>query len=78
VVTDGETVIASVALPLLQEYTVPPEAVRVVLAPTHTVPSLLARPEVSSTLITGTGNGFTVTTEVVVALQLFAFVTVTV
>lgn len=69
---------AAVALPLLQEYTVPPVAVRVVLDPTHTIPSLLVSPEVSATLITGVGSGFTVTTEVALALQLLALVTVTV
>ena len=42
------------------------------------IPSLLAVPDVSATVVLGVGNGFTVIVRVEVAEQLFAFVTVTV
>ena len=42
------------------------------------MPSLLVVPEVSATVMPGVGNGFTVIVEVEVAVQPFAFVTVTV
>ena len=60
---------AAVALPLLHEYAVPPVAVRVVLEPMHTIPSLLIRPEVSATSITGVSTGFTVRFKVAIESQ---------
>ena len=50
----------------------------VALAPAQIIPSLAAVPEVSVTAIAGVGNGLTVIVWVLVAEQLFAFVTVTV
>ena len=56
----------------------PPEVVRVTLAPLQIVPSLLALPEVSVTVIVGVGNGFTVIVVDVVDEQPLPSVTVTV
>jgi len=69
---------AAVLPPVVQEYEVPPEAVRVAEAPLQIVPSFGVAPDVSVTAIAGVGSGFTVIVRVVVAEQLFAFVTVTV
>ena len=70
--------IAVVVAPVLQEYVPPPVPVSVTLAPVQMMPSLLAVPEVSATVIPGVGNGLTVMVRVVEAVQPFAFVTVTV
>jgi bifunctional ADP-heptose synthase (sugar kinase/adenylyltransferase) len=61
VVVAGDTVIAAVAAPLLQEYVPPPEAVSVADAPAQIVPSLLVAPDVSLTAMAADGNVFTVT-----------------
>jgi hypothetical protein len=50
----------------------------VALAPRQIVASSAVVPEVSVTAIVGVGNGLTVIVRVLVAEQLFAFVTVTV
>ena len=71
-------VIAAVVAPVLQTYVPPPLAVKVADAPAHRIPSLLATPDVSVTVITGTGNGLTDMTVSALEIQLFAFVTVTV
>lgn len=56
----------------------PPVAVRVTLAPLQMVPSLLAVPEVSATVIAGIGSGLTVMVVDAVAVHPSALVTVTV
>ena len=48
------TVILDVVAPVLQTY-VPPLMLRTADVPIHMIPSLLDKPEVSTTLITGTG-----------------------
>ena len=74
----GLTAIAAVVAPVLQAYEVPAVPVNVVLAPLQMMPSLFAVPEVSTTVIPGVGFRFTVIVVIIVAEQLFAFVTVTV
>ena len=69
--------IAAVVAPVFQEYVVPPEAVSVTEAPMQIVPSF-GVPEVSVTAIAAEGAGLTVMVVVAVAVQLLAFVTVTV
>ena len=56
----------------------PPAAVNVTLAPLQIVPSLLDVPDVSATVITGTGSGLTVIVVDDVAVQPSVLVTVTV
>ena len=56
----------------------PPVAVKVTDAPVQIVPSLLAVPEVSATVMPAVGSGLTVMTVLVVVEQPLAFVTVTV
>jgi len=56
----------------------PPVAVRVTLAPLQIVPSLLAVPDVSVTVIEGVGSGLTVIVFDAVAVHPSALVTVTV
>ena len=67
-----------VVAPVLQAYEVPPVPVNVADAPAQMMPSLLAVPEVSATVIPGVGRGFTVMVVVAEAVQLAALVTVTV
>ena len=55
------TIIAAVVAPVLQEYVPPPEAVSVAVAPTHIIPSSSEMPELSATLIAGTGAEMTMT-----------------
>ena len=62
--------------PVLHRYVVPPEAVIDAEAPIQILPSLLVLPDVSATVVTIVGSGFTVMVRVVLAEQLFAFVTV--
>ena len=57
VVAAGETEIAAVFCPELHTYDVPPEAVSVTAAPLQMIPSLLATPDVSETVIDGVGKG---------------------
>ena len=73
----GVTVITAVVAPVLQENVVPAEAVSVAEAPMQIVPSF-GVPEVSVTAIAAEGAGLTVMVVVAVAVQLLAFVTVTV
>ena len=56
----------------------PPVPVSVADAPAQIMPSLLVVPEVSVTLMPGMGSGLTVMVLEEVAVQPFAFVTVTV
>jgi len=69
---------AAVVAPVFQAYEVPPLAVRVAVAPTQMMPSLLMLPLVSEKAIAGFGSGFTVIVVEVLAEQLLALVTVTV
>ena len=64
----GVTDVVDTALPVLHAYVPPPPAVSVVLAPAQIV----------ALFIVAVGNGFTVTTPVVVAVQPAAEVPVTV
>ena len=68
VVADGLTEMEVVFCPLLQEYEVPPEAVRVVDSPLQMT---------LSPVIAGVGNGLTVTVTEVAAEHPLASVTVT-
>ena len=52
--------------------------VNVAVAPVQMIPSFAVVPDVSVTVVPGVGNGFTVIVEEDVAVQPFAFVTVTV
>ena len=74
----GVTVIEVVVAPVLQTYVPPLVPVRVAEAPIQIEPSLLVVPEISATVIPGVGSGFTVIVVVADAVQLFAFVAVTV
>jgi hypothetical protein len=78
VVAVGETVMEAEALPLLQEYEVPPLAVRDAPAPIQMEPSLLLEPDDSTTVMVGVGSGVTVTERVEVAVQPLLLVAVTV
>ena len=69
VVAFGETVIADVVAPVLQMYDEAPEAVNVVLSPIQII---------LSPSITIVGNGFTFTVKLVVVVQPFVSVAVTV
>jgi hypothetical protein len=64
--------------PALHVYEAPPPAVRVAVVPVQMIPSSLAVPEVSVTVIEGIGSGLTVTMVVAEAVQPSALVTVTV
>ena len=70
VVEAGVTVMLAVVAELLHEYEVPPLAVRVALAPLHI--------ETVAGKMLAVGFEFTVTVRDIVAVQLFALVTVTV
>jgi hypothetical protein len=74
----GYTVIDAVLSLVLQAYLLPPDAVSVTIALSQTMPSSIVEPEVSATIIVGTGSGFTVIVFEEVAVQPSAFVTVTV
>ena len=56
----------------------PPEAVSVAAAPVQMMPSFGIVPDASVSLMEAVGNGFTVMVVETEAVQLFAFVTVTV
>ena len=64
--------------PVLQLYDDPPEAVRVAEAPLQIVPSSLATPDVSVKETDATGKSATEMVCEATAVQLLAFVTVTV
>jgi hypothetical protein len=74
----GFIVIVAVLSPELHAYLVPPDVVSVTLALSQTIPSSFKLPEVSITVMTGVGNGFTVIVVVADAVQPSALVTVTV
>jgi hypothetical protein len=74
----GYTVIDAVLSLVLQAYLLPPDVVSVTIALSQTMPSSIVEPEVSATIIVGTGSGFTVIVFEEVAVQPSAFVTVTV
>jgi hypothetical protein len=74
----GYTVIDAVLSLVLQAYLLPPDAVSVTIALSQTMPSSIVEPEVSATIIVGTGSGFTVIVLDEVAVQPSGFVTVTV
>ena len=59
-VASGETLIAAVDAPVLQEYMVPPDAVRLTDAPEQMIASLFAIPDVSATIMGTEGIEFTV------------------
>jgi hypothetical protein len=59
VVESGVTTSAAAAAPVFQRYDVPPDAVRVALAPISTIPSF-STPELSATAMEGVGSGSTV------------------
>jgi hypothetical protein len=74
----GYTVIDAVLSLVLQAYLLPPDVVSVTIALSQTMPSSIVEPEVSATIIVGTGSGFTVIVLDEVAVQPSGFVTVTV
>jgi hypothetical protein len=74
----GYTVIDAVLSLVLQAYLLPPDVVSVTIALSQTMPSSIVEPEVSATIIVGTGSVFTVIVLDEVAVQPSAFVTVTV
>jgi hypothetical protein len=73
----GDCITDAVVSPELQAY-VPPDVVSVTDAPLQILPSSLAFPEVSATVIVGIGSGLTVMVVDVVEEQPSALVTVTV